>query len=420
MRLRRWVSSPSVRVSVIGAGLAGLTCARALLRAGVDVTVYEASDGVGGRVRSDYIDGFILDRGFQVLFTAYPAVKRLIDMSALEPRAFPPGAQIAQGDRIQVLADPARDPKSVPASVLCNLVTPTDKLRTWLLSGELESRPISALIDGPDQTAERYLKRREFSPGFIESFARPFFGSIFLDRSLQTSAQALQFIWKMLVEGDTVLPARGMSQLAQQIAGPLHDVGRLKLNSPVSALSDLSETADTIVVATPAPEAARLTGSAMPTEARGVTTLYFAGPEPLWQERKILLNANARPFVSHAALMTNVAPDYAPEGQHLLSASVLGVPELSDDALYEAVRTDLNRMLTGSAQARQLLRHYRPLAIYRIPYAQFAQTPGIFKKLPSQRTTQPNVYLAGEFTHFSGIEGALASGEACAEAILAQ
>ncbi|MGC4047166.1 MAG: NAD(P)/FAD-dependent oxidoreductase [Armatimonas sp.] len=407
-----------MRVSVIGAGLAGLTCARALLRAGVDVTVYEASDGVGGRVRSDYRDSFILDRGFQVLFTAYPAVQRLVNLPALEPRILPPGAQIALGDRIQTLSDPARDPKSLPASALCNLVTPTDKLRTWLLSGELESRPISALIDGPDQTIERYLKRREFSASFIENFARPFFGSIFLDRSLQTSAQALQFVWKMLVEGDTVLPAQGMGQLAEQIAGPLKDAGRVKLNAPIASLSDLRETTDVTVIATPAPEAARLTGVVVPAGAQSVTTLYFAGPEPLWDERKILLNANARPLVSHAAMLTNVVPDYAPESQHLLSVSVLGIPSLSDDALYEAVRADLARMLTGSPTAQSLLRGYCPLAIYRIPYAQYAQPPGIFRKLPPQHTAQPNVYLAGEFTHFSGIEGALASGEACANAIL--
>ncbi len=397
-----------MRVGVVGAGLSGLACAQVLQKAGVDVTVYEASDGVGGRVRSDLVDGFTLDRGFQVLFTAYPAARRLLNYAALDLRAFEPGARIAQDGRRYTLSDPFRDPAALIPSVLCPLVSLPDKLRAALLGWDLQNKP--ELLS--DTTAESFLFSRGFSENFLANFARPFFGSIFLDRSLQTSAQALRFVWRMLASGQTVIPARGMGAISAQLADGLD----IKLQTRVEKLADIQ--ADAVVLATPAPEAARLAGLKLPGGSVGVTTLYFAGDAPLWRGRKILLNANPDPLVSHAAMLTNVAPEYAPSGQHLLSISILGVPNLDQPALFDACRSDLARMLAGSTRARETLRGYRPLALYKIPYAQFLQPPGFAAMLPKPRTNQPNVFLAGEFLMSSSIDGALASGEACAHAVL--
>nr|WP_246385272.1 NAD(P)/FAD-dependent oxidoreductase [Armatimonas rosea] len=403
----------AVKVIVVGAGLAGLTSARLLQEAGVEVVVYEKSDGIGGRVRSDTVEGFTLDRGFQVFFTAYPAAQRQLRYDALDLRAFAPGALIAQGDRRHTLADPARDPEALLPSVLTGIVTPLDKWRTWRLSGEVGAKPLSALLDGPDETTERFLKRRGFSPLFVENFIRPFFGGIFLDRSLQTSARVFQFCWKMLAEGEASLPARGMGALAQQLADGLE----IRLESPVSSLSSLD--ADALVVATEAPEAARLTGLSTPTGAVGVTTLYFAGKVPLWQGKRLLLHANQDPVVNHAALLTNTIPEYAPNGECLLAAVVLGVPEQDDEALFAAALADLHRMFMGDRSAQSALATYRPLRAYRTPYAQFAQPRGVATTLPGTVTALPHTYFAAEFTEASSIEGALRSGESAARVILA-
>ncbi len=402
-----------MKVIVIGAGVAGLTCARLLEQSGAEVVVYEKSDGIGGRVRSDHTQGFTLDRGFQVFFTAYPAARRQLDYAALELRMFSPGAMIAQGDRRHVLADPARDPDSLLPSLLTGIVTPEDKWRTWRLSGEVGAKPTSALLDGPDETTERFLKRRGFSPLFVENFIRPFFGGVFLDRSLQTSARVFQFCWKMLAEGDVALPARGMGAIAAQLAAGLD----IRLESPVESLAALD--ADAVVVATPAPEAARLTGIATPEGSVGTTTLYFTGKVPLWQGKKLLLNANCDPVVNHAALLTNIAPEYAPDSECLLSASVIGVPTTDDDALFAAALTDLRRMFTGDTAAQSALATYRPLAAYRIPYAQFAQPKNFWQTLPQNSTALPKTYFAGEFTAASSTNGAIRSGEKAATAILA-
>lgn len=400
-----------MKVIVIGAGLAGLTCARLLQRAGAEVVVREKSDGVGGRVRSDLVDGFTLDRGFQVLFTAYPAAKRQLDYGALDLRAFEPGALIAQGDRRHVLSDPTRDPDALIPSLLTGIVTTQDKYLTWRLSGELAQKSLTAVLDGPDETTERFLKRRGFSPRFVQNFARPFFGGIFLDRSLKTSARAFQFDWKMLADGETVLPARGMGQLAAQLAEGL----TVQRESPVESLTELD--ADAVVVATPAPEAARLTGLATPSGALGTVTLYFTGRIPLWQGKKILLNANQEPVVNNAAMLTNIAPEYAPRGHCLLSVSLLGVPDTDDDTLFALALEDLRRMFTGDVSALAALTGYQPLRAYRIPYAQFAQPPGVYPTLPENATGLPKVFFAGEFTQASSINGAIRSGEKAAASL---
>jgi len=423
-----------MRVVVIGAGAAGLVCARTLLRAGVsNVTVLEASDGVGGRVRSDVVDGFTLDRGFQVLFTAYPAAKRQLDYRRLDLRSFTPGAIIAQGDRRHILSDPARDPAALAPSVLTSIVPLADKLRTARFSTEMRATSVQAMMNRRDETTEDFLRRSHFSDRFIDNFIRPFFGGIFLDRTLQTSAKAFQFDWKMLSEGETVVPARGMGQIGWQLAEELMASGCVLLRTKAESLefdgggrcegvrSTEEEIfpADAVVVATPAPEAARLTGKPMPVGQVSTVNLYFAGDAPVYRGRKILLHANRSPFVNNAAQITNVALEYAPPGKHLLSATVLGITEFPDEILFAKSISDLRRMFAGDKAALAALETYRPLALYRIPYAQFAQPPGVYPTLPDNDSGIPGLFFAGEFTAASSLNAALRSGEKCAAHLLA-
>jgi len=174
-----------MRVIVVGAGLAGLTCAKVLSECGAEVAVFEASDG-GGRVRTDEKNGILLDRGFQVYFAVFPVARRHLDHEKLDFRAFDPGAIIYRGLEECVLSDPLR------ASGL----------------------------------SERY----------IESFYKPFYGGIFLSRSLYTSARVFQFTFRMLATGNTVVPARGMGEIPKELTAHLPD-GAVNPNSPVDALS---------------------------------------------------------------------------------------------------------------------------------------------------------------------------------------
>jgi phytoene dehydrogenase-like protein len=419
-----------MNVVIVGAGVAGLVCGRTLQRAGHSVVVLEGSDGVGGRVRSDTVEGFTLERGFQVLFTAYPAARRQLDYDRLDLRRFDPGAIISRGARRHVLSDPLRDPGALLASLATGIVTVADKAKTALLAAELLQKSVDAIMDEPDETTESFLRRHGFSPRFIENFARPFFGGVFLDDSLQTSAKAFQFDWKMLCSGDTTIPARGMGKISEQIAEELAATNSIRLNTRVTELvqeggrwigarteNDETVTGDAVVVATPAPEAARLTGRPMPEGQTSTVNLFFAGSAPVYSGRKMVLHSNQRPFVRGAVQITNVAPEHAPPGRHLLSASILGVPEGSDDELFARGMADLRRIWAGDGEALDALSGYRPLAIYRIPYGQFAQRPGVYERLPDNDGGEPGLFFAGEFTAASSFNAAMRSGEKAAERI---
>lgn len=422
-------------ILIIGGGVAGLTCGRLLHHAGHTVTLLEASDDTGGRVRSDYVDGHTLDRGFQVLFEAYPAVQRQLDLHALQPRSFDPGAIICGDGRHTVLTDPLRDRDlgSVVAAALSRAMTPLDKLRTLLLARELRAQSIDNLLEGRDTSTLDYLRQRGFSYAAIDNFFRPFYGGIFLDRSLQTSAKCFEFDFKMLSEGGTCVPAGGMGQVSRQLAAPLRAQDRIKLNTRAAALltegarvvgtrlDDGSERrADAVVIATPAPEAERLSGIAMPEGSVQTVTLYFSGGEQLYRGKKIVLNAARDAFVNNAQLMSNVAPEYAPSGRHLLSVTVLGNPPLDDEELFVRALADVRVMFAGDQRAQRALDTYVPLRLYRISYAQFAQPPGLHPHLPDNDTDRPGLYFAAEFTEASSINAAMISGEKCAGLLLQQ
>ena len=360
---------------IIGAGLAGLTCAKTLVEAGRPVTVLEAEATVGGRVRSERRDGFTIDHGFQVLLTRYPLVRRHLDLARLDPRPFDNGAIIRRGKRATTLLDPLRHPAGLARTAFSPALNPLDKLLVGVLSLELSRRGLSDLWQQPDMPARDYLHRRRFSSRFIANFARPFFGGIFLDRELSVSVRPFLVTYKMLLEGESVVPAGGIGAITQQLASHIPP-DKLRLGTRAAALlreegrivgvrTEAGEEfrADRVVVATDAPAAAALTGLPTPTSGVGEVHVCFASPASLYPERLLLLNASADAFVNDAVQITNIAPEYAPPGQHLLSCTVIGAPALDDQAIIARCRADLAAWF-GPQRVGAL----RPLGVRRIPY----------------------------------------------------
>ncbi len=199
-------------VLVVGAGVSGLVAAVELKRRGFSVQLLEASDGVGGRVRTDLVDGFLLDRGFQVLLTAYPEARRCLNFAALELREFEPGAIVRQGGRFHTISDPMRRPRDVIASVISPVGTANDKLLIARLTGELLGSEIDQVLSAPETTTLAALRQYGFSDRIIERFFRPFLGGIFLDPELATSSRMFRFVYRMFAQGVAAIPNRGMQR----------------------------------------------------------------------------------------------------------------------------------------------------------------------------------------------------------------
>jgi protoporphyrinogen oxidase len=412
-----------MKTIVVGAGLAGLTCAKVLTERGAEVAVFEASDDIGGRARTDEHDGFLLDRGFQVYFTSYPVARRHLDYGALDFRSFDPGAIVCRGPEKSVLSDPLRDPKAFLPSLLSDAATFGDKLRTLDLAARTAQGGNSAGEENgePDTSTLEYLRAARLSEHYIDSFFRPFYGGIFLNRELTTSARVLRFTIRMLAMGRAVVPALGMGEIPRQLASRLPE-GTVRPNSPVEALlrdgervvgvktgRDVHE-ASAVVVATDAPSAGTLTGKAVPEGAVGEVCIYYE-TDGLGSGKKILLNAEDGAFVNNAVEMSNISEKYAPPDRHLLSAVALTGLDLPDEDLYRRGIENLSRWYPGA--------DFRPLAVYRIPYGQLAQPPGIHGRLPENKTHTKGLVLAGEYTEDASINGSMLSGEKAAEVVLA-
>ncbi|AFK18509.1 FAD-dependent oxidoreductase [Haloferax mediterranei ATCC 33500] len=415
-------------IVVVGAGLAGLVAARHLAVDGADVTVIERRDDVGGRVRTRTKDGFTLDRGFQVLLTGYPAVRRELDFDALDLRPLAPGATICRPSRRSVLSDPLRDINGLFDSLRNPEVTTSDKLRTLALRQDVSTRDEGEIFDSPDQSIRAYLRDWGFSEDFIEHFVAPFYGGITLDRSLSTSKRVFEYTFKMLATGRAAVPADGMQAIPEQLAATARDEGatirlgervesvQSDADGAVVATDDESVEADAVVVATDPKEARRLTGvGSIPTDARGCVTQYYTLPtgSGLDAGKRIMLNA-PNPDPNTVVPLSTVAPEYAPPGKELLNATFLGAAaqDESEEELFEKTRRTL--------EAWYPERYFDDLELLHtdyISFAQFAQPPEIHDSLPDHRDAPGRTYLAGDYTAWSSIQGAMRSGKEAADAI---
>lgn len=406
-------------VIVVGAGLAGLACARVLSEAKVKVRVLEASDSVGGRVRTDTVDGFLLDRGFQVFLTAYPEASAALDCEALGLRAFLPGAKVWRGGRLHTIADPWRKPLKAVAHAFNPVGSLADKLNVAELRQQALAGTVEELWHRPQRTSLEYLRRLDFSERMIDAFFRPFFGGIFLERELETSSRFLEFVFRMFATGATAVPERGMGALPAQLAERL-PLNTVRYRAPVSDVwghrvrLESGETVESgaVVVATDAPSAAGLLlGMPMPATRR-VTCLYFAAPEPPVEGPWLVLNGEGVGPVNNLAVMSEVAPSYAPAGQALVSVSVLGEPA-TPEALEALVREQLTGWFGG------VVASWRHLRTYVLPHALPAMTTQALAEPHRPVRLSPGLYVCGDHRDSASIEGALVSGRRAAEALLA-
>jgi phytoene dehydrogenase-like protein len=410
--------SSSPDVLIVGAGLAGLSCARQLHEKAVSFQILEASDGVGGRVRTDQVDGFLLDRGFQVLLTAYPEAQRLLNYSLLDLKTFAHGALSWYAGRMNKLVDPWRTPGAWKEALQSDLGTLTDKLRIARLRGRLRNSSTEEIFHRPDRSTKDALQSEGFSKEIIHRFFRPFIGGVLLDGSLSSSSRMFEFVFKMLFEGSACVPSHGMGAIPMQLAGKLPS-GSVRLNSPVQALhanglqlaGGESIRARAVVIAADGPSAAHLVGEVEPA-SRSVTCFYYSAEESPVPLPILVLNGDGGGPVNNFSVLSQVAPSYAPKGKHLISATVLGTQALTDMQLGGFVIAQMKNWFGKVASTWQLLRSYR------IIHAQPQQLPGALE--PPQRPVRirPGIYVCGDHRDNASINGALRSGSRAAEAVI--
>ncbi|MFI8951896.1 NAD(P)/FAD-dependent oxidoreductase [Streptomyces sp. NPDC053750] len=398
---------------VVGAGLAGLACALDLCRTGRRVILLEASDGVGGRMRTDRRDGFLLDRGFQVFNTSYPQVKRRLDLRSLRLRPFTAGVIAHTPNGPVRLADPTREPGAAGALLPGRVLSARDLAALAALTARDAVLPASAARRRQDGSTSEALTRAGVSDAVIADILRPFLSGVFLEDRLETSARFFHLVWRSMVRGSLCLPAEGIGAVPGRLAADLPD-GVLRLGAPVVEVTDAgvllrdgSEVpARTVVVATDPATAARLLPELTVPDTRTVTTYYHATDGTPMAEPTLIVDSTGA--LLNTCVLSEVAPTYAPPRTGLVSTSVLG--------------TDL----PGRAQA--VLR--RLAELYGTDTSGWQQVatctvegalPAMLPPWPLSRTTRlgPGRYVCGDHRATGSVQGALASGARAAREVSA-
>ncbi len=400
-------------VVVVGAGLAGLACAQRLTAAGREVIVLEASDAVGGRVRTDVIDGFRCDRGFQLLNPAYPVLPLVVDVDQLDLRAFDAGVAVASGDSRSVLADPRRAPALLPATVRSPVGSIMEKLAflRWALTC---LAPVHRLLSAPDSTLAEALDRAKIRGRLRTGVVEPFLAGVLADWDQTTSATFARLLVRSFLLGSPSVPSSGMARLPELLAAGL-PVGAVRLEESVVRVSaDRVRTrnqefrAAAVVVATDPSTAARLAGIEPPL-MKSLTTFWHTADEPPTRDKLLHLDADRRGPLVNSAVLTNVAPSYAPAGRTLIASTTIGAD--GSEAAEAVVRRQAG-LVYGVDPSR-----WRLITEHVIAEALPAQPPPLRPRRAVRLTT--GVLVAGDHRDTASIQGALVSGRRAATAVLA-
>ena len=397
-----------VEVAIIGAGLAGLACAIELQKNKIDFQIFEASDGVGGRVRSDVIDGFILDRGFQLYNPSYAEGKRLLDYQDLDLKPFTPGVAIRDGKRLRLVVDPFRSRdfrfrllRDLPGNPFSQLGLVRYFLK-YLITSDAQ------IATTKDISAQTSLTKSGIKGALLEKLFRPFLQGVFLESELSTSRKFLDVVLKNFLQGIPSVPAKGMQEISNQLAAKLPKE-KISLNTKVISISGNKLTtsegeieARKIVVATD-PTTAISWLKLEPKKMHSVTTWYFKADKSINSIVKakpiLFVDAQKTGPLTNAVVITNAAPSYAPNGEVLVSASAISPNENAD---LLSVKKHLSHLFGVNTDSWQLIKEYK------IKEALPAMIPPF--SLVSSNQINNDLFVAGDHRVTSSIQGALLSG----------
>ena len=399
-------------IFIIGAGVSGLIAARILENHGYSPTIIEATDRVGGRVKTDIVEGYQLDHGFQVMLDAYPKAQEYLNYEKLELQKLIPGAILFKDGKRKSLGDPTRELTMALPTLLNGIGTFSDKLKVLKLNFKLRKKELNSIFNSEEKTTLRYLQDYGFSDAMIQGFFKPFFTGIYLEDQLQTSSRMFEFVFKMFGEGAAVIPRAGIGAIPEQLQERLSQT-QFRFNTPVKQV-----TREAIILEDGTRLASR--GTIIATEAsalvsnlnkqfsswKSVDNLYFeVVGAPVYNKPIIGLFTAENTLVNNIHFATNIATES--EGRYgLLSVSVVKEHQLSEDALVKKVQEELKHH-AKITNIRFLKRYTIKKALPRLDDLRY--------EMAATETQLTNgIFLAGDQQLNASLNAAMMAGERAA------
>ena len=354
-------------IHIIGAGISGLTAAKVLEEKGFYPIVLEATDRVGGRVKTDVVNGHQMDHGFQVLLTGYPAAQRYLNYEKLNLQKIAPGAAIFKNKKQKIIGDPLRDLFFLLPTLLSGIGNFQDKIKILQLNAELKKKSLLAIFSTPTEKTSTYLTKFGFSKNMISDFFKPFFSGIFLETKLDTSSRMFEFVYKMFGEGYATIPKSGMEAIPKQLLKQLKKT-TFKYNTKVAevnegeiVLEDQTKIKSHFTLI--ATQASRLLPNLNKQSIswKSCVNFYFETDKRTIKKPLIGLIAKQSSLVNNIFYTTSIATKTRAK-KELLSVTVIDTQNLKEEALLQQVKKELKELC--GIDVGQLIKQYTiPMAL---------------------------------------------------------
>jgi len=410
----------SHKIVIAGAGVAGLSAGIYLKRHGYqNITFIESTDKVGGRMKTEIKDGYTLDKGFQVFYTAYPYAQELLDYKELNLKFFDSGAIIFKEGKKRTIKDPFHHPLSALNLVFSPIGTFGDKINLVKRRTEVRQTSEDRIFEKFEVKTSSILKKKKFSFHIIRNFFQPLFSSIFLENELTTSRRIFDYTFKMMSEGKIAIPANGIEEIPKQLASNfepenfIFNKSALGFTESKVRLNDGSSVdADIFIIATEH-NSLYATIKATPSDEnyRSTTCLYFEANDKPYTEPLVCVNANEPKLVNNVVVLTNIYKGFAPNGKELISVSLNGYAKASDTELEKEVKIELRKSFGKSVLDWKLLK------IERIKYALPNQDYVLGKRQQNELRLGNSTYACGDHLLYGSINAAMKTGKMVAEVI---
>jgi protoporphyrinogen oxidase len=400
------------KITIIGAGISGLITAIELEKFGFNQTIIEASDRVGGRVKTDVVDGLQLDHGFQVLLEAYPQAKKYLNYKTLELQKLIPGAVIYKNGKSTLIGDPLRDFSLLLPTLVADVGSIKDKLSIFKLNLAMKNKSLVAIFDSEQVSTVQYLKAKGFSDRIIQNFFKPFFSGIFLETDLRTSSAMFEFTYKMFGEGLAVIPKEGIQAIPNQLKSQLTKTV-FKFNTKVKTVEegrivledDSVITSDIIIIAA---DASKILGLAKPIAWKACDNLYFEVEQNILKKPIIGLVADPEALINNIFYTTSITNNNTSKAQ-VLSVTIVKNHNLDEADLINQVETEL-KSNCGIITKRFIKRYTIKKALPDLEHVDYSGNDAKFKFSDS-------IYLAGDTQLNGSLNAAMTSGETVAKLI---